>query len=191
MDHQIDPVAEHRRQLDRARYARKKAEFDARRIATLSDWYVPRIDACTHALEVMSRAEKKLASMGILLLLMVWPVCAQTLYVIADTNQLKLIPSTVKVLAMTNLTVNQTFTEVVTNWTMVGPPIEVKDTNGAVIARRIFQVSNLLTNRYRVYDQTNYVVLSQTVGPMLETRHYDIPPPLPTLPVVMQLRQQR
>lgn len=138
----------------------------------------------------IAQADKKLASMGVMLLLSVMLASGQTIFVIADTNQLKLIPSHIKVLAMTNLSVNQTYTEVLTNWTMVGPPIDIKS-NKVVVARRIFQVSNLLTNTYKIYDETNVVLLSRSDGPQLEARNYDIPPPLPTLPVVMQLRQQR
>lgn len=147
--------------------------------------------AAMEALQEMDSAERKLASMGVMLLLSVLMASGQTLYVIADTNDLKRIPSNVKIVAMTNLSVNQTFTEVVTNRAMVGPPIEVKDTNGVVIARRIYQVSSLMTNQYRVYEETNYVIQSRKDGPILETSYYDIPPALPNLPVVMQLRQQR
>lgn len=189
----IEPAVKHRRQLDNQRRIRKKAEFEARRIATFADWYVPRIDACTHALEVMGRTEKKLATMGIMLLFPIIMASAQV-PVVSDTNMLKLIPPGVKVEWRTNLYEAETHTFVTTNWMPVGPPIDIK-TNGVVIARRQHEAATLLTNVVHTITHAGIerrFVVSQTTGPVLATRHYDFPPPMDTPPfLAVPLRQQR
>lgn len=100
--------------------------------------------------------------------------------VLSDTNQIKLFPG-LKVDWTTNLAVVQTVTEVTTNWVMVGPPQDLKDTNGIVIARRLYQSSNLLTNVYHFIEyegQEHRLSVSRTTGPLMENRFYDIPPML-------------
>lgn len=108
----------------------------------------------------------------------------QGYWVIEDTNQVAKIPSTVKVTLRTNLYTAETLTEVTTNWIPVGPPIDIV-TNGVVVARRQHESATLLTNvSHRITHGgiERIFVVSQTTGPILATRHYEMPPPLTAPP---------
>ena len=160
-----EAMKEKHRQYARSRYARRKAEREERRKllpALMRPFY-----------------------MVLLILLFAITSFAQTYVVLVDTNQVALLPPIIKIAWHTNLYVAQEFISVTTNWSMIGPPVDIKDTNGIVTARRMYQVGTLLTNRYQKITfggVEQMFPVGQTAGPILETKHYDIPPPLPTTP---------
>jgi hypothetical protein len=188
MSRQTDPVIEHQRRLSRERHVRKQVErVDRRKI--LGCWMAFSSDAF-QAMNDMDRIDKELGAKTFIPIVLIM-LCAtmahgQAILVLSDTNQLKLLPSHIKVEWRTNLYQAQTDTFVITNWTPIGPPVDLV-TNGLVMRRRQFEAGALLTNvSHRItYEGVERVwVVYQATGPVLATRHYDFDPPLPTSPVL-------
>lgn len=131
---------------------------------------------------------------SLLLLICATMANGQAIAVIADTNQIRLIPSSVNIEWRTNLYTAVTHTFVTTNWMPVGQPVDII-TNGIVIQRRQYEAATLLTNvsHRMTYEGVERVwTVSQSLGPVLATRHYDLPPPLPTSPfLAVPTRQPR
>lgn len=186
----IEQEHEHRRRLSRERYARKQVERGERR-KILGHWLGLTKDAMD-AMKQMDNLDKELGTFGLILLLSVSVACGQGIPVLVDTNQLK--TAGVKVEWKTNLYEAENLTFVTTNWMPVGPPVNII-TNGVLLARRQFESATLLTNvvhRLTYQGVEHIFVASQSVGPVLATRFYDIPPPLDSPPfMAVPLRQQR
>src|SRR5687767_7698597 len=92
-----DPVRQHQRELDRAKRLRKKAEHPARRVALFTDWLDP-LNTALAAQAKIDRLDRENPLLSILLLLLLWtPAYGQPYVVLADTNQVKLLPRDVKV----------------------------------------------------------------------------------------------
>lgn len=153
--------------------------------------------AAMKALQDMDRADKKLAGMGLFLLLLATVSFGQgfPIPVLKDTNLLmRRGAGAVEVEWRTNLYEAETITFVTTNWMPVGPPIDVV-TNGVVISRRQIEAATLLTN---VVHQLKYggverrFIVSQTTGPVLATREHNFEPKLEAPPyLAVPPRQQR
>lgn len=100
--------------------------------------------------------------------------------ILTDTNQLAILPPGIRWAWNTNLYEAQTLTFITTNWIPIGPPVPV--TEGGKPMRRQYESATLLTNiSHRiVHDGVERIfTVSQTLGPVISTRHNDFPPPLP------------
>jgi hypothetical protein len=110
--------------------------------------------------------------------------------VLSDTNQIKLFPA-LKVEWRTNLYEAETLTFVSTNAMPVGIPVAVVVDGNPM--RRQYESLTLVTNvSHRLnYGGTERVFLvSQTLGPVIGTRHNDFPPPLPPPMLAVPVRNE-
>lgn len=144
----------------------------------LSKWMHPLEEACD-ALDEIQSCDRKLdksPAIALALALSMAATHASSVAVLVDTNQIKLLPATVKVEWRTNLYEAQTITFITTNWLPVGPPVPVK-VNG-VPMRRQFESATLLTNVSHLIEfrgVEHVFPVSQELGPVIGTRQIDFP----------------